>query len=121
MSWLSEETEYEAESNEVVVTIETSKGPTGRESGFLHTTTGLSIPMEVLVRRLKAKDGKGVIYPVSVWAETAKDVVSLKIRERRPARIKKWAVEGFTLTGPANRRGESHTQAELSECGRIYS
>jgi hypothetical protein len=92
-------TGIEEKEDEVVVTVETSKGPKDHEFDFLTATTDSEIPQRQSPWTDKTEDGKGLIYPVSFWAESVKEVASIKIRERHPDRIKKWAVKGFSLKG----------------------
>ncbi len=89
----------EEKENQVMVTVETSKGPEGHEFDFLTATKDFATPMKQSVWPEPTEDGKGMVYHVSFWAESAKEITSLEIRERHPDRIKKWAIKGFALKG----------------------
>lgn len=90
-------TRVEEKKNEVVVTVETSKGPDGHKFVFWTATTKFKTPTRSLSWAKETMDGEGLAYAVSFWAESTEELVSLEILERDPDRMKTWAIKGFVL------------------------
>ena len=87
----------EEKEREVVINVETDKGPEGHEFVFWIATKKFKIPRQDSPWTKESEDGEKLIYPASHWAKNKADISHFEIRERHPDRIKKWETKGFRL------------------------
>jgi hypothetical protein len=82
---------------EVVINVETDKGPEGHRFEFWIATKDWEEPRQDSPWTTESDDGSKLIYPVSRYVDDDDEVTSLAIRELHPDRMKAWSVKDFAL------------------------
>jgi hypothetical protein len=90
-------TRIEEKENEILINVETEKGPEGHRFVFWIATKKWDKPRQDSPWSEESEDGTKLTYPASRWLMGDDEVTSFEIRERHPDRIKTWAIEDFAL------------------------